>query len=598
MRTNDFSKKVALLLGVAVLLWGAMIISPHSTAAAVRYERKSVSNMDVVWLATPSARSLKPGQADLLLTAIKEQIMGEEGLGARFDYNSLEKEGALVQRFIRKAGEEDSLTVERVAELLTETLAGSIVRILDAQKEARAKALVSEAERQKFIAVKAKELGITAEDFEKVMNSGYIYLPVLTQYSRKVTETTEKEKEKEEKKKFVRYKLKGGMVWFKLGVSPDGKGRVRMLTQLETDGSHSADLEGTYKLRGRKVDGDTYAFAEASNWLAKNLVVKTAELEEFRLRAEVFEFAGGMVGFNLGKKEGLFLDQKFRVYEGYEDEVGNLKWEKKGFFMARKIGDNRTNPKVLSHGKRIIGGYEPGMTVKEFPRIGIDVAIRPGAASITVPEGRFSGSYGDSLSIEKEIKTFFPVLDLAAQTNTARFSGIPQAFVTVGGYLGAVPAKDVKISYSGKQKDAYAGLYWGLYGGVMKKHYVRRLAFFAEARYEYQTFNFSRSFDDDKLTYTNSIQLLSGAVGVEMALRADLNIGLTGGFKALAKNDEGYGLPTQSEWTLTRKWTEKTKEGDEEKEEEKEEEKTFTGPEVDYSGPFFGIQLIYSPPTW
>ena len=590
MRTRDFSEKIALLSALAVLLWGAMTVEPHPTEAAARYERKSISNIDMVWLATPGARSLKPEQTDLLLTAIKRQIMGEEGLGARFDYNSLEKESALVQRFVRKASEEDSLTVERAAELLTETLAGPIVRILDAEKEARAKELVSEAERQKFIVVKAKELGITAEDFEKVMNSGYIYLPVLTHCSRKVTET-------KEKKKFVKYKLEGGTVWFKLKVSPEGKGKVGLLAELETHGSYSADLEGEYKRRGRKVDGDTYAFAEASNWLAKNLAVRTAELEEFRLKAEVFEFAGGMVGFILGKKEGVFVDQKFRVYEEVEDEKGTLKWDKKGFFMARKIGDNRTNPKVLSYGKRIIGGYEPGMTVKEFPRIGIDVAVRPGAASITIPQGNFYSGYG-SLSVRKEIKTFFPVVDLAAQTNMARVSGVPQMFITVGGYLGAVPATDVKISYGDEQKDAYAGLYWGLYGGMMKKYYLRRVAFFIEPRYEYQMFNFSRSFDDDDLTYTNSIQLLSGAVGMEIALRADLNIGLTGGFKALAKSDEGYGLPTQSEWTVKRKWKEKTKEDGKEKEEEKEEEKTFIGPEVDYTGPFFGIQVIYSPPTW
>jgi hypothetical protein len=565
-----FKTVLSTVVAVALLGAGTVLYAQTTEASQRAYERKSVSSIDMVWLASPSARSLKPKQADLLLSAIKGQIMGEEGLGARFDYNSLEKESALVQRFIRKAGEEDSLTVERAAELLTETLAGPIVQILDAQKEARAKELVSEAERQKFIAVKAKELGITAGDFEKIMNSGYLYLPVLTKHSRKVTKTDEK--------KSVAYKLKGGIIWFKLKVSPEGKCVIEPVATLETKGSRSADLGSTHKLEGQKVDADTYAFAAASDWLAKNLAVKTAELEEFRLKAEVFEFAGGMVGFNLGKKEGLFVDQKFRVYEEYEDEVGNLKWEKKGFFMARKIGDNRTNLKVLSYGKRIIGAYEPGMMVKEFPRLGFDIAIRPGVASITIPDGDF---WGYNLTIDKEIETLVPVIDLAAQTNMARFSGIPQLFATVGGCVGAIwPGDDVTITYSGADKKAI-GLYWSVYGGIMKKHYVRQFAFFVEPRYEYQTFNFWTQFgeeeDEEKFTYTNSLKLISVAAGMEIALRADLNIGLTGGFK-------GIGAATQDEWTLKKK--------------EADTEEDFIGPEVDYSGPFFGIQVIYSPATW
>lgn len=570
--------KAVLYLGAVVLLWGAVELRP--AGAAVRYERKSISNIDMVWLATPSARSLKPGQANLLLAAIKRQIMGKEGLGARFDYNSLDEESALVQRFIRRASLEDSLTVDRAAELLTETLAEPIVKILDAQKEARAKGLVSEAERQKFIVVKAKELGISAEDFEKVMNSAYIYLPVLTGYFRKVVET------EEDKKKFVKYRLEGGLVWFKLKVSPEGKGKVVLFAKIETHGSFSADMGTTHELEGRKVDGDTYAFAKASEWLAKNLAVKTAELEEFRLRAEVFEFARGMVGFNLGKREGLFIDQKFRVYEEYEDEKGNLRWKKKGFFMVRRIGDNIRNPNALSYGKRIIGSYEPGMMVKEFPRIGIDVAIRPGAATIHIPAGIFTSDYG-YLSVEKDIRTFFPIVDVAAQYNTARVSRVPQSFITVGGCAGLVPTGDVKIGYKGEEKKAYAGLYLSLYGGIMRKKYLGRFAFFIEPRYEYQRFSLRKKFGDEELSYTNSLWFLSGAVGMEIALRADLNIGITGGFKGLM---EGYKLPKQDEWTVKRKWKEDDK--------KKEEKKTCFGPEVDYTGPFFGIQVVYSPPTW
>ncbi|MFH1006541.1 MAG: hypothetical protein V1800_03445, partial [Candidatus Latescibacterota bacterium] len=83
----------------------------------------------------------------------------------------------------------------------------------------------------------------------------------------------------------------------------------------------------------------------------------------------------------------MFLDQKFRVYERFADEAGAQEWKKKGFFVVRRIGDNTANPQVPSYGKRIIGGYEPGMRVREFPRVGIDVALRPGLSGLTIPKG-------------------------------------------------------------------------------------------------------------------------------------------------------------------------------------------------------------------
>ncbi|MFH1006542.1 MAG: hypothetical protein V1800_03450 [Candidatus Latescibacterota bacterium] len=270
----DDPRSLAMPLILVVILFGPLTRGYAWTKDAPRsaYERKSVTIIDMVWLATPSARSMSSKQTDLLESAIRRRIMGKQGLGARFDHNILEKESALVERFLRKAGEDDDLMVERVAALLTETLAGPIVRILDAQKEIRARARISEVEHQKVLTIKAKELGITAVDFERIMNSAYLYLPVLTSYSRTVTSTPSEDEEDEEKgkkgkekeqnekiekkqkkeqkeKTSVRYALTGEMVWFKLDVSPEGKGIVSLLTRVESR-SYAADLVEIDALKG------------------------------------------------------------------------------------------------------------------------------------------------------------------------------------------------------------------------------------------------------------------------------------------------------------------------------------------------------------
>jgi len=64
-----------------------------------------------------------------------------------------------------------------------------------------------------------------------------------------------------------------------------------------------------------------------------------------------------------------------------------------------------------------------------------------------------------------------------------------------------------------------------------------------------------------------------------VALREDLNFGICAGY-TVGKGDG---------WT--EKWSQKVKG------EEREETYKFTGPEVDRRGAFFGLHLVYSPPT-
>lgn len=593
-------KNISLILIAGILFYG-MLVFVQTVSSAERYGRKSISRIDKVWLATPSARQISSQKADRLLIEIREWVEME-----RFDYNPLPEN--LLREFERRSRTEKDLTVKSIAKLLTETVAPKIIEILDFNLELRAEEYETEEDKQKFIAIKAKELGITAGDLEKVMSSAFLYLPVLTDYSRSVTT------DNNTKKKTVTYKMKGGLVWFHLKVE-SGKGTVEVLRDktgkeiigfLETDVSTSADPDEEYSLGlgsisitvpgVKKVSGDTYAFEQTVEKFAKNLEVLTSQLWSFILKIEIREVDGGKAGFNLGKREGLFTDQKFRIFEKFE--VGEkTKEENKGFFMVRKIGDNKKKPNVLSYGKLIIRGAEPGMQIREFARVGVDLTPRFGTAKIKIlppdPTTDEISRINGNLNISEEYTATVSLVDVALQWNQARFLKIPQFFVTAGGNIGMIPTGDITVDLpSHDDQDTRAGLYWGAYVGLMKKYYIGRLALFVEPRYEYQSFSFWRAVEENEvkesLTYSNSNFLLSASAGLEVALRADLNIGISGGFR-------GIGTGTSTDWTEKFKKVRK-KEGEEE-EVITEEEVEFIGPEVDYKGAFFGIYVTYALPT-
>ena len=235
--------------------------------------------------------------------------------------------------------------------------------------------------------------------------------------------------------------------------------------------------------------------------------------------------------------------------------------------------------------------------LKEFARSGLDIALRTGWTSFTIAGGSFSAGWEDSLLVDSKKKLFPPMVGVAFQANLAWLFGVPQLFLTLGISIGGQSPDGMKVVYQGVQRDVdWTKCIIG-YAGITKKVYWRRFAFFAEPRYEVYSFGLAESFGKDdkvKISFDNGLHGLVLAGGVDLALRADLSIGTRAGLRLIGKRRDGYGRPREHVWTLTRTWTEKV--GGEEK--EKEEVRKFTGPELDWCGPFLGIQLIYSPRTW
>ncbi|PIS29321.1 MAG: hypothetical protein COT43_04065, partial [Candidatus Marinimicrobia bacterium CG08_land_8_20_14_0_20_45_22] len=142
-------REILAVIGVILLL--AAFSYPQSG----KYVRKSVAFVDVLMITDSNIRLMGENER-FLLNAIHESIRI-----SRFDYNPLP--GAVQSTFKMNLRAKGMVGDDQIAAVIREIIAPEIIKYLDVSKELRAQNLVSEVQKNMFIAVKAKELGVTAE---------------------------------------------------------------------------------------------------------------------------------------------------------------------------------------------------------------------------------------------------------------------------------------------------------------------------------------------------------------------------------------------------------------------------------------------------
>lgn len=523
----------------------------------VKYERKSISYINALWKADRRMK-ITPEETRYILDKIKENIELP-----RFEYTPLADE--IVAKFVRKANmAPDSLSVDQVADLLTETVAPVLVAALDAKKELLAKEFLTEADRNRFITDKAKELGITAEHLEKVMNSAYMYMPVLTKF------------EKEVKDDEISVTIGGGIIWYHL-TTKTTPSRVHLVVKNSTVSSGVAKKGKTYVYPIRKlsltelilktakikekmaneISAEEFAYRTAVDNFARNLQVATQQIPEFLICDALAETGTFSVSFEtFGRKEGLRIDDKYKVGEFVEDEEGNVKLETLGFVRVTKVG---SPPESFTRAAIVTGrGYEPGMIAVEHPRVPIDVAFQAKVFALELKKGAMLG-----LEVKKDIKGVLGG-EISAKYNVGRYIGICQLFLDLHGAYGWAPTEAELV---GKKTNSVS--YMSLGGGFTKKFYIRRMALSLGGLYGQQSISLSKKGD----TFSNTSNGLAAYGGLEVAINPDFNFGLTVGYRLFGESDE---------------WTYKPKKGG---------EVTLYGLKVVHGGPSIGLYLIYSPPS-
>ncbi len=529
----------------------ALVLSLAFSLAAEEYERSSISYVNALWLATPEAKKIKRDQVDFLIDAIRAEIQME-----RFDYNRLPDN--LIQDFVDEANRRKKVTMDELAGLMQTRLTPKILTILQGAMPERAGALVGEAQKQTFMATKAKELGITIEEIEKVMNSAYIYMPVLTGYERKETEDRGK----------YEYKITGGIIWFQISTAGD-EPAVNLKVQ-----------ETTYSKGWGK---DNRAFQDAARNFARNLKVATQRIEEFKLHAAITEVMNGRIKFGLGKKEGVKMDNVFWVGEQMMDKSGDVYFEKDGWVRVGKVGDNRSNKLGFSTAWAVKkGSWARGMTLVEHPQLGIDVAFKPMLYTMTIEKGRIP-VLGSNLYLEKDYDDPAFGLDLDFHLNIASVVQASQVFLIAGGNGAMQPGLEFSGGNLYTDLSTKTPYIYGWHLGFMKKIYIRQLAFSlaAKAGMRYFTVEQDLTLGLTETEYTFTIK--NNAFGFQLdagfdwASSPDFNFGIMASYRI---------YPTSESWTLS------LDPGEYDIDVIDDE-----FPDINHSGLAFGLYFHYSPPS-
>ena len=318
----------------------------------------------------------------------------------RFDYNPIPS--YLQERVAYQLGVLDTLNLEKISGILEKEFLPEIAKILDIAKEIRAKEFVSREERINFLTSKAKEIGVTADDIEKVLNAAYIFVPFINGYS----QTQEKD--------LITVTLSGGIIWYNIAFrfSPP---KVIPIVKKTTKAFGVANIKKSYFSYGRNLNAREFAFYSAMNAFLKNLEVITREIPDFRLSADIISAYKNEIYFDLGKEDGIRVDDKFNIVEFYEDENGIRKAKNVGYSMVTKIGETK------SIAKSYLGRCEAGMTLLERPRLPLDLVFQLAF---------LKESYG---------------VDFEFDYNVGRYFNLPQFFTSFNLMFGPEPKRNDSI---------------------------------------------------------------------------------------------------------------------------------------------------------
>lgn len=351
--------------------------------------RKSISYYDGVLL--PSSIAIPSTTIDLTKNKLKQALFLE-----RFDYNNLPS--ALQVKADAAIAGMGTVTVERLARTLEDVFLPELVKILSINRELRTKTFVDQQERINFLTTKAKESGITADDLEKVMNAGYLFIPFITSYTRNVQGYR------------IDVNIEGGIIWYHISATSDPP-RLIPLVKKSSSAFGTAIMGKKYHefvWGGTELSADEFATLNAVQAYVKNLQTLTREIPEFRLSAEIVSANGGNITFKLGSKEGLKIDDKLDIIEFFEDPSGTPKPKSIGCALVTKVINNKNETKTIrySEARSFIGKPEPGMLVSERARLPINLGLRFVSFPLKVNDASVQ-TFGGELGLDFNISSLF-----------------------------------------------------------------------------------------------------------------------------------------------------------------------------------------------
>jgi hypothetical protein len=432
-------RRHAIFLPLLLCLFNATILDAQER----KYQRKSITSLGTVLV--------KPGlspKTDMINNRLKYYIEVP-----RFDYNVLS--AASTSDFVAKANQTD-FSPASIGQALNQTVVARILQQVDAVAAERAKGNLKEEDLARAAVDKLKLTGVTTDDVNKVLNSAYVYLPVVTKYE----ETKSGDN--------VSVAMEGYILWYQIAVR-NGKGEAVLLSQssLPQSGGATATISESYSLKNRKVGGEDYARIISADTWAKNLSVAMKRTADFKLSGEITNLDGMYATVSIGKKEGVQLDDGYEAVDFFDDGKGGSVSKPVGFFRATTVRDNRTSASERSQFQGLIlNGVERGAILTEHPSLGLDLYIRP---------KYFNYSSLTTLGVFREKITSAYGAELAIAYNLAKLTGVSQLFAEINfaGAFTSAPALAVGIP----SNTTLLPIFGSVYLGPVKKFWFSRVGF-------------------------------------------------------------------------------------------------------------------------
>ncbi|MCD6102139.1 MAG: hypothetical protein J7J77_03695, partial [Candidatus Cloacimonetes bacterium] len=315
----------------------------------------------------------------------------------------------------------------------------------------------------------------------------------------------------------------------------DGNSSVAKLLTAKTNGFGSA-TNGSKSFKkyrfGKEVFNTTeeqYAQYDAILAFAKNLGVKTKEINAFKLQAQVMEVIGRKYSFPLGFLEGVHLDDGFSLMEFEEDKEGNEIAKQVGFVRVIKTGKNIENPTNYTIAVQLLGRKQDiGGVVMEHPRLGIDLQIKAGyITGINVPKEdtyHCIAAAGDSLKILKDDITNAAGANLTFAYNIAPIIGMTQTFLDFDiGY-------GIGIAEFSEGIDGIASML-ELDFGLIKKLWFTRANLGINAAGGLDMLNIAGEFDEKDYKYSVNSYSVNFGADFEYLINPDLSFNFGANYK-------------------------------------------------------------------
>lgn len=572
------------------------LIIPSLLCAQTPYKKKVVSYVPTVLVETRS------GLEGRHLEFISRTVAGDTSL-ARFTCAPLPN--AVVKDFNESVAHLRRVSADTVRSIIEQTLAPELLKILDINKELISQQNLSESERNTFLATKAQAAGLTADELQAVLNSGYFYVPYVEYYHRS---TEHKEREvKDDNGKVTgsqgytefKHEIKLGILWYKMNVNEGGTATISFVAAANGWSGNAIERTGDQD-DGTKGDADWSAFKEAVKVSAINIGLETKKMDEFKLTGEVQELTTFGLKFNLGKREGVGLDDSYWVEEVQETESGQVTKVRRGFVKVRNVGDNNTDQSAKTYAQVITGSnYSEGLSVTEIPLLGLNTVAGFGQFPVKVStfdnytNGTYFGlsKYDFGMTVNSETKvTYGPMLDF--QGDLAKVTGVPELWLTLGGAIGVLnvngtfylPDSSESVANGiDSSNDVGISLTGYLHAGLLKKIYFRRFGLIFQGNVKFALTNFSATGKDENgndLKYS----MTNGHLGAD--LRAGLEIYLTPTL-LFGGSAEYSAFSTGNTWNV--------KVTDKDNNDTKND--SAVGPEVNYSGFGWYFWINFSIPS-